>query len=87
MKLERYIPLGEIADAHHCSAETVKRRARRAGVVLVNLNPGGAVNKWAIAERDVGRLTAAEAPTAPVAPFESTYRPTSRAELRARLRA
>lgn len=87
MSLVRYIPLGVIAEAHGCSAETVKRRARRAGIVLVDLNPGGAVHKWAIAEDDVDRLTAAETPTKPAVPFESTYRPISRAELRARLRA
>ena len=58
-RVQQFIPTSEVAKAHGCDARTVRMRARRAGVELVNLNPHGRRPSYAIRPDDVARLLAA----------------------------
>ena len=79
------IPVTKLSKRFGCSPETLVRRAQRAGVVLVDCNPGGRYRKWAIAEHDVARLVAT--PTPKAAPMIHGRRPVSLEEVAARSRA
>jgi hypothetical protein len=67
-RVQQFIPTSEVAKAHGCDARTVRMRARRAGVELVNLNPHGDRPSYAIRPDDVPRLLEAPAETRPTTP-------------------